>query len=360
MNRSRPYYAAAFSGIVLLWLTATQAFSLESTSPNDRLLLDQRGHSVQLPTSVKRVGTPGISLASLILALGGRSQLYAITPEVQSNPWLRRIMPEISRLPTPFVRPAGVQLESLLIHKPDLVTLWLNHQGLGERLERLGLPVLYVGYRNAEEMHQAARLLGHALGPAPSQRAEAFIQYYQHTVQRVAQGLTGLGDAERPRVYYAALSPLHTEGQASMVTTWIEQAGGLNVAAQAGLPAEAQVSLEQLLVWQPHVIITLEASTQAAILKDPRWQSLPAVRDGRVWVNPKGINAWCTRAAETALQVLWAAQSLHPARFQNVDLVEETRRFYQQFYQYALTDAEIQHILRGADPSDLLPPRSAL
>lgn len=318
-------------------------------------LVDQANHTLNLTAAPQRVGTPGISLASFILALGGQEQLASITPEVQSTPWLRRILPKISQLPTPFVRPASVHLEPLLTRKPDLVALWNTHQALGARLERLGIPVLYLGYSNATEMMTAARLLGQALGPASQAQAERFIQYYQGNLERVASALRPLKDTERPRVYYAALSPLHTEGQNSMVNHWIEQAGGINVAAQAGLPAEAQVSLEQLLIWQPEFIITLERSTQQAILDDPRWQSLPAVQAGRVLLNPKGINAWCTRATETALQIFWAAQQFHPQLFSTLDLAAETRRFYQELYQYSLSDQEVRLILQGADPQEITP-----
>lgn len=318
-------------------------------------LVDQAQHRLQLAATPQRVGTPGISLASFILALGGQEQLASITPEVQSNPWLRRILPNISQLPTPFVRPASVHLEQLLAHKPDLVALWNTHQGLGGRLERLDIPVLYLGYSNATEMMSAARLLGQALGPTSQAQAERFIQYYQGNLDRVSSALQTLKDTERPRVYYAALSPLHTEGQHSMVNHWIEQAGGINVAAHAGLPAEAQVSLEQLLVWQPEFIITLDRNTQQAIEDDPRWQSLAAVQAGRVLLNPKGINAWCTRASETALQILWAAQHFHPQLFPSLDLAAETRHFYQSFYQYRLSDQEVQLILQGADPQELTP-----
>ncbi|ACO79251.1 periplasmic solute binding protein of iron siderophore transporter [Azotobacter vinelandii CA] len=338
------------------WLLLV-GLALQGAAPawtqEQRSLTDQAGHVLHLPARVERVGTPGISMASLILALGGRAQLSAITPEVQGNPWLLRLMPEIGRLPTPFVRPAGVHLEQLLAGKPDLVTLWTTHQALGTRLERLGMAVLYLGYDSPEDMIGAARLLGQALGPAQRARAEAFVDYYRNVLQRVSAGLSGLDDAEKPRLYYAGLSPLSTEGQDSMVDAWIERAGGINVAARAGLPADAQVSLEQLLVWQPQFIVVLEESTRRAILADPRWQSLPAVRDGRVLLNPKGINAWCTRAAETALQVLWAARQLHPQRFADVDMAAETRDFYRRFYQYELSDEEVGLILQGADP----PPR---
>lgn len=317
-------------------------------------LLDQAGHRVQLARPAERIGTPGVSMASLVLALGGPERLVAVAAEVNHNPWLAHIMPELASRPAPFIRPAGVHLESLLTLKPDLVTLWLGNQSQGEKLEQLGIPVMYLGYRSPEEMRQAVLLLGQALGERGQTRAEAFVGYYEASLTRVRAGLAGLSDAARPRVYYASISPLHTEGRDSMIDAWIRTAGGINVAA-ATLRGDGQVQLENLLTWDPDLIITLGLAQQQAILADPRWQQLRAVRQGRVIVNPRGINAWCTRAAETALQVLWAARLFHPERFADLDMAMETRRFYRQFYAYELSDDEVARVLQGRNPTDPQP-----
>lgn len=315
-------------------------------------LVDQAGHMLRLSRPVMRVGTPGISMASLIVALGGAAQLDSVTPEVRDNPWLRRVLLGTAALATPFSRPAGVDLEALLARRPDLVTLWLSNTALGRRLERVGLPVLYLGYSTPEEFVQAVRLLATALGPAAAVQADALLTEYAANLQRVAAALADLDPAQRPRVYYASVAPLRSEGLESMVDAWIGAAGGINVVARAGLHGDVHVHLEDVLDWDPQVIVTLDAAQRRAILDDPRWQGVSAVRAGRVLVNPRGINAWCTRAAETVLQVLWAAQLFHPQRLADVDVGAAARAFYQRFYGYRLSDAELAHVLLGLAPPE--------
>lgn len=307
-------------------------------------------HAARISGSAQRIGTPGISMASLILVLSDRHKLAAITPEVRDNPWLTRIAPEVSRLPTPFSRPAGVNTEALLATRPDLVILWQGNQLLGSQLEALAIPVLQMSYGTPEEMKAAIRQLGHALGREEMARGEALIAYYEHNLQRVAKALRGLPERARPRVYYASIVPLHTEGSKSMVNSWIEAAGGINVAARGGLQGDGQVHLEDIVKWDPEIIVTLDAAGRQAILDDPRWRMISAVRNRRVLVNPKGINAWCTRAAEAALQVLWAAGMFHPELLPGLDMAAETRRFYRQFYAYELNDEEVTHVLQGLPP----------
>lgn len=311
---------------------------------------DQRGRTLAFDQPVQRLGTPGISLASLILLLGGPSSLMAVAPEVLDNPWLQRLWPELSDLPTPFSRPAGVNPESLLQLRPELVALWHNHTPLGRRLESLGIPVVYFNYGTPAELQQAALLLGRLLGDAAYARAEAFVADYQRQLDRVAAALADLPAAGRPGVYYASIGLLHTEGSDSMVDAWVRLAGGRNLAAAAGLQRDVRIHLEDLLAWNPDIIITQTAALQQSLLADGRLQGIKAVREGRVIANPASINAWCTRAAEAALQVPWAAQVFHPERFAGLDLAAETRRFHQDYYGLQLTDEEVARILRGQPP----------
>ena len=324
-----------------------------------RTLVDQAGHRVHLPPAVRRVGTPRISMATRILALGGGERLQAVAPEVRDNPWLQRILPGAAGLPTPFTRPSGVNLEELLRVPPDLVTLWVGNEPLGRRLERAGIPVLYLGYSTPDEMMTAARLLGEAMGPEARERADDFVRDYQDNLTRVARGLEGLSETQRPQVYYASIAPLHTEGQRSMIDAWIGAAGGINLAARAGLRGDGLVHLEDVLAWNPDIVVTLGPEQRDAMRADPRWGQTRALQQGRIYVSPRGINAWCTRAAETALQVLWAAKVFHPERFADLDIGAETRRFYQRFYGYTLADEELARVLNGATPVGLAAPAPA-
>jgi iron complex transport system substrate-binding protein len=286
-------------------------------------------------------------MASLIMILAGPDKLVAVAPEALKNPWLRRIMPGAANLSAAFSHANAVNLETLLAVKPDFVTLWLGNEPLGKRLERAGIPVLYLGYTTPEEMKTAVRTLGQALGPQERAKAEDFVRYYEDNLRRVATALSDLPEAAKPRVYYAATDPLRTEGSKSMVDVWINLAGGINVAARSGLQGVGQVHQEDVLAWNPEIIVTMNAAQRQAILEDFRWKGISAVRNGRVFVNPHGVNNWCTRAAEASLQVLWAAQTFHPERFSQIDMGLETHRFYQRFYGLDLDADELSHILRG-------------
>lgn len=334
----------------LLWLPLLYAWPGHAASDAPRTLRDVTGHVLTLPAEPRRLGTPGISMVSLIVALGGKDALSAITPEVRANPWLHRVLPRVAQLPTPFSRPAGVNLEALLASQVNLAVLWGPSEALTRKLEAVGVSVVHLDYATAAQFIRNVQVLGQAMGRQPGQRADALIAYYTANRQRVAQALRGLPDSARPRVYYASIAPLHTEGGDTLVDAWIHEAGGVNVATADGLRGDGQVNLEDVLRWNPDTIITLYPEQKRRILEDARWKTVAAVRAGRVFVCPGGVNAWCTRAAEATMQVLWAAKTLHPERLTEVDIGQEARRFYQQFYDYPLSAGELALILRGEAP----------
>jgi iron complex transport system substrate-binding protein len=149
-------------------------------------------------------------------------------------------------------------------------------------------------------------------------------------------------------VYYTAGNPLQTEGKGSIVTTWMDAAGGRNIAAENGIstpPTFTTVPFEDVVGWNPDVIICREPGTKAAILADQRWHDVAAVKNNRVFVSPRGVFIWSVRSAEAALQPLWAAKMLHPDEFADLDMRKEVKDFYTRFYSYDLSEQQIDTIL---------------
>lgn len=94
------------------------------------------------------------------------------------------------------------------------------------------------------------------------------------------------------------------------------------------------------------MIIVRDFQTKESFLENPQWQKLKAVQKGDVYLNPKGVNSWATRSGESALQFLWAAKTLYPERFEDINLIREVSYFYRTFYQYAPDLEEIEGILQ--------------
>lgn len=314
-----------------------------------REVVDMAGRTVALPDSVERVCSNGFSLNQLLLMLGAAPRLCATTDAMRDAPWFRRLFPRADSLPRPFPAGPGGGVEEVLRLHPDLVVLW-NDDPFASRLREAGIAVLVVRFSTPREMGRGVGLLADALGGDAPRRARRFLSLRDSIDSLVGARLRDLAPSSIRKVFYAADDPLNTEAGASIVTSWIARAGGANVAA--GIPAvRAQVSMEQILSWRPQAVVCRDESICRGILRDPAWKVVPAVRDRRILACPRGVAAWCTRSGEAALQPLWAASVLHPARFADIRLDSLAARFFREFYGYDTDSSEVAAILSGTVPA---------
>jgi iron complex transport system substrate-binding protein len=108
------------------------------------------------------------------------------------------------------------------------------------------------------------------------------------------------------------------------------------------------VSLEQVAVWNPDTIVTVEPSVAEHIRSDPSWSQIEAVRRDRVFLSPKLPYGWVDAppSLNRLVGLQWLARLLFPGRFSD-DIRDAARRFYRQFYQVDLGEAGLDTLLDG-------------
>lgn len=350
-RRIRLALAAVVCGVLTLTACGqgTQATDppATSTQTGTRTVVDMTGRTVELPATVNRVASDFPALNATMRVLGAADRLVAVSPG--AGPLFSKLVPGYDAVPKPFdATLANVNEEQLLGTKPDVVLL--PSPALLPTFERLGIPaVVFVSFQNPEQLKAGVELVAEVVGGSAPGKAKAFADYYDGNIARVAQKIQP--DTPRPRAYYTAGNPTQTEGQNSIVDVWMTQTGAQNVAAANGVntaPAFANVTLEDVVRWDPQVIVVRDAVTKGEILGDARWATVAAVRDGKVVANPTGVYVWSVRSAESALQPLWAAKTFHPELFGDIDMTVEVTRFYHDFYGYDLAPDEAAKILNPA------------
>jgi iron complex transport system substrate-binding protein len=107
-------------------------------------------------------------------------------------------------------------------------------------------------------------------------------------------------------------------------------------------------SLEQILLWNPQVILVNEAGVDDYIRKNPQWANIDAVKNGKAFQMPNGISRWGHPGSlETPLAILWTAKTLYPERFPDLDMEKEVREFYTEFFGTPLTEDAVKQVLNG-------------
>ena len=314
---------------------------------------DAAGRAVPIPETVARVFPAGPPAAIL---------LYTIAPDILIG-WPRPNRPEECEfmLPEICARPEigrltgrgnTANLEAVLALKPDLIldvgSTNPTFVSLAERVQvQTGVPYALLDGRFAAIV-PTYRKLGE-LTHRPNE-AEDLARYAEETMATIKQRVDKIPAAVRPRVYYArGPRGLETGLGGSINVETIEFLGARNVAADrtGGL---AVISLEQVLLWNPDVIITIDAAFAASVRNDPLWASLAAVRDGRVHLSPKLPFGWVDfpPSVNRLIGLWWLAKILYPAQFPE-DIRALTRDFYGRFYHVTPSDAQVERVLAGRD-----------
>jgi hypothetical protein len=112
---------------------------------------------------------------------------------------------------------------------------------------------------------------------------------------------------------------------------------------QSGLSLDA----EQIIAWNPDVIITSSNAGKETILSDPALATVKAVEEDQVYVRPQGIYMWGVRSGENAMMTPWLGTKLYPERFEDVDMEQIVIDFFDTWYHTDVDAAKAEEILAG-------------
>lgn len=217
--------------------------------------------------------------------------------------------------------------------------------------DQTGIPVVLIdGSFNI--IADTYRFLGECLGC--EKRAEELAGYLEDVYNRVSSAVAQVPESERVSYYYAeGPQGLQTEPDASQHSLAFQVAGGRNVVEGVGVTAGggmSNVSLENVVKWNPEAIITWDFNVRGGAEKIIRtssdWESIKAVRDGRVYTMPNLPFAWCDRppGVNRFIGIQWLANLFYPTYY-DVDMVEVTRDFYKRCYWRDITEEEARRVL---------------
>ncbi len=252
--------------------------------------------------------------------------------------------------------------EQVAAEKPDAVVLksYLADT-LGKPLESIGIPVIYLDFETPEQYYRDLKTLGQLF--QDDERAQEVAQFYQSRVDRVSQSVSGLPDEEKPKVlllYYNDKDgevAFNVPPMSWMQTIMVNMAGGIPLWKDANLgQGWTKVSLEQIAAWDPDQVFIISYfkpvdEVVQGLKTDPQWQALRATKEGKLYGFAGDLLSWDQADTRWILGLTWLAGKLHPDRFPELDILSETKTFYQQLY--GLDETEFQQSIQPRLSGDL-------
>jgi iron complex transport system substrate-binding protein len=337
------------------WLAVLAFFTLQPVHAQDtpRTVVDSAGRRVEISQRVSRVLAAGPPASILLYTLAPERMIgWVRTPSPAEKAFLLesvRELPEYGRLTG---RGGTANLEVVLRFKPELIidsgSVAPTYVSLANNVqEQTKIPYLLLDGR-LESTPAVYRLLGDLLGAGD--RAERLARYADETLNGLKARIASIPESERPRVYYGrGPNGLETGLGGSINMEVLERVGAINVAAAAGTGGLSKVSIEQVLAWNPDVILAFDPMFHKSVAADPLWSSVKAVRDGRIHLAPNLPYGWfdAPPGVNRLIGVRWLMSILYPGQFPE-NLRDTTRGFYKLFYQVDLSDDQLDTLLSSA------------
>ncbi len=327
--------------------------SLSFTTQAERTFTDQIGREVKVPDKVDRIVVLQHQTLNLLVQMNATDKIVG----VMSN-WKQQLGSNYARLAPELVSKASlgdlthVDAEKLVALHPQVVFV-TNYapQEMIDKISSLGIPAVAISLRHDDEgeknklnprmadeeqayvkgLYEGIMLIGNIINKP--EEAKALIKATENGRNIVSERLQNLPEEKRIRAYMAN-PELTTYGSGKYTGLMMKHAGAVNVAAST-IKGFKQVSMEQVIAWNPQVIFVQNRYPGVVneIRLNPQWQVIDAVKNHRVYLMPEYAKAWGYPMPEAmGIGELWMAKKLYPEKFNDVDMHKIANDWYRKFY----------------------------
>jgi iron complex transport system substrate-binding protein len=317
---------------------------------------DQAGLDIILDKPVERVVTIPIPSASTFIAVDGSPKrlvgMHPLSKSAIEESILGRIFPDANAIDSSVTGSGSLgfapNIEALATLNPDVVVQWGDRgDDIIAPMTNIGLKVARILYGKEEHARGNLRVMGDIAGKP--EKVEHLIGWRDEVMQDIKTKVASIPEPRRLKVIYLlrALGELQVAGANTYYDYYFRLVGAENPAAPA-LNDFKSVNAEQIAAWDPDAILLNGFERKLGperIYDDPILSSTSAARERRVYKMPMGGYRWDPPSQESPLTWMWLAELLYPDTFR-YDLRREIRRRYQEIYDYAPSEADINDILR--------------
>lgn len=342
--------------------TEEQAQSAEQDATQEtaetREITDMAGRKVTVPTAenIESVFSAG-PVAAIFLYMVAPDKLLGWNYEL-NDVEKSIILDKYQDLPN-FGMGDAVNYEAVIAANP---TIAINSGKINDAMvsdcdalsESLGIPVVAVD-NELNNSAEAFRFMGELLGV--EDHAEELAQYAEQVFTDI-NALSDIPEEKKVSVYFGnGEDSLETAPRGSQHAQILDAINAVNVAdLELGDGSRVQISAEQLLAWDPDVIVVNgepkadKSGSSAAedILSNPDYASLKAVQDQKVYGTPNAPFSWVDRPAgpNRLIGMRWFSALIYP-EYIKCDINEEIHKFFDLFYHVDLSDEQLENVLKG-------------
>ena len=328
----------------------------EQAVAETRTVTDAAGNVVEVPAELSRIAVTPLPWSSVIYAIDGTSEhMVSIHPGAMTaytNCFFSKLDSGYAELDTTSIgSDFSINMEEMVSRGVQAVVIWDYQTEEAEQLKALGITPVMVKNETIEDLQASFTAIGQMLGK--EERAEQFNTLYTEAYEYLQSFQEQVNAADKPKVLYLRNAELKLQGNDMFIAEALELAGADNVAADL-----SSITMEEILAIDPDIILmgNFDSFTPADLyenrLDGQDWSQVSAVLNHRVYKTPMGIYRWDAPGVETPLMMRWLAQLIQPEIFAEIDIEQDTRAFFQDYFGYSLTDEDLAQIFAADANAD--------
>lgn len=315
------------------------------SSVHARTFTDSAGRTLEIPEKIDRV-VPSGPIAQMTLMTFAPEKVVALSNRESQKARLRpadRKKQVVGQL----YGSADLNLEELAVINPQLfVDIGESKEKIESDMnnmeKRLGIRTVHID-SSLKNTAKSFLLLGELLDK--KELGAEFSAYTREIYDRTSNILSRI-PAKKRLLYVGGNKAVSVLGKGSYHGQVVDLMGD-NVAVFPAVMTTGggnEANLEQILSWDPDYVIA-DSAAYAAILKNPAWQAVRAVREKRLYRVPDRPYSWISSppAVNRFMGLIWLAKILYPD-YADYDLFEETGRFYKLFYKQDLSREQFDEL----------------
>jgi len=322
-----------------------------------RSFTDSLGRTVEVPVKIERIAPSGSTAQQVLLTMAPQLMVGLAQSLYDSQlKYVDERFATIDVLGAAFGAKGDMNREAVAAAGAQVVIdTGEPTEGLAADIdalqEQLGIPVVFVN-TPLNDYASAYELLGDLLGLP--ERGHELAQYCSAAYAQVEEVMTSIPADERVNMaYLVGDDGLRAIAKGSYQGAIIDMCANnvVEVEKASGSGSGNEISLEQIAVWDPELIVFGPKSIYDTVGDEPAWQSLTAIEQGNYYQVPSEPWTWLNNPP-TVNQILglqWLPRLLYPHLFED-DLQEVVTEYLRLFYGYELSDEEYERLTAAARP----------
>lgn len=320
---------------------------------NTRIFIDSCNREVEIPAVVNSVAPSG-NVATIFLTSFAPEKMVSVNahPSAESQKYFSSLVSTLPETGQLYGGKSTLNLEEILSTGAEvIIDLGDYKKGMEEDLDTLqetvGIPVIFIS-SSLENMASAFRSLGEILNM--EERGEELAALVEETLSMTKENSSKIKDEERVSVMYTSSpSGLGTNAKGSSQAQVLDIIGAENAIVVDNVSGKGGgniINLEQLLIFNPDVIVFTPDSLYESVENEDGWKELDAIKNGKYYEVPDSPYNWLSMppSMNMILGIWWLGNLIYP-EYYNYDMTAKAQEIYSLFWNYNLSKEEASLML---------------